>query len=670
MINKKPAGRNIQHEGFFKKNMVFLLLAIVVIITIIIYYPALHHKFTNWDDNDYITDNPYIKSLTPENIRFIFTEPMALNYHPLTMLSLALNYRLSGLEPFSYFLVNILLHLFNTLLIFYLAFLLLGRKMVPALFIAAIFAVHPMHVESVAWISERKDVLYSLFFLSGLIIWMFFIGRRRWYWYLAALLLSVLAGLSKPSAVVFPLVLFIIDYLNKRKFNSRLILEKLPFLVVSILFGIATLHAQVGKSVVDIRHYNLIQQFLFASYGFFAYIYKLFFPVGLSALHPVPVFNTSLDLPWLYFAAPVINIVIVGIVIYSMRKTRMLIFGLMFYFLNIMLTLQFVQVGSAVIAERYTYISYFGLLMGLAFLLNLAAEKYKKWRKGVYALMILFFAVMAIGAMQRVSVWKNSGTLWSDVISEYPESYTAYNNRGYFYVQEKSYDKALLDFNKAIDLLPGFVSALNNRGGLFRLLDEPRLAIADYTKALAIDSAYVQSLSGRGNAYATLGILDSALVDLNKAFAINPLLATTLGDRGEVLFKMGKFEEAIEDCNYKISVFPDNTDAYLNRGVAYCSLQKWEKAIPDFSLVLNKVKNNATIYEWRGVAFRSVGSYQEAVSDFSLAIQLAGTQSSLYVERAKAYKQAGMDKQAAEDIVKARQLGADVSMESVFFDLK
>ena len=666
----KPVFNTIKEQSFLMKNKELLLLALVLIITIFIYYPALRNNFTNWDDNDYITDNQYIKAISPANLEHIFTKPVALNYHPLTMLSLALNYRFSGMEPFSYYLVNIILHLFNILLTFYFAFLLLDRNKSLALFVAALFAVHPMHVESVAWISERKDVFYSFFFLSAMISWILYIGKRRWNWYLISLVLFVLAGLSKPSSVVLPLILLLLDYFYKRKFNLLLVVEKIPFFAISVGIGMATLNAQLATAVVDIRSYNAVQQFLFASYGFFIYIFKLIAPVGLSALHPVPGFNSSLDMPWTYFVAPIVNVIIIGLVLYSLKYTRVLFFGLMFYFLNILLTLQFMQVGSAVIAERYTYISYIGILVGFAWLINYAADKDKIPLKYIYPVMAIFFGIMTILSVQRISVWKNSETLWTDVIAKYPGSYTAFNNRGFYYGNEKMYDKALQDFTKSINLMPNFVDALNNRGSLYRLQNLPRLAIADYNTALSINSNHLKALTGRGNAYATLGVLDSALIDFNKAYAINAPLAMALGDRGSLYFRLGQYENAVEDCSRKIAIYPGNTETYLNRGVAYSSLQKWDLAISDYSFVINTRTTNPSVYEWRGIAYKSKGLFRSAIDDFSESIRLNPGKSSVYVNRSVAYQQAGMHQKAIDDLNKARQLGAVVSEQSLFRALK
>ncbi len=660
-IVTKPVPQNLKEQGFFMKYKELLLLGLLLVITMAIYTPALFHKLTNWDDQYYVTENLYIKALTASNLEYIFTKPIAVNYHPLTMLSLALNYRFSGLNPASYFLVNIILHLFNILLAYYFAFLVLGRNKPMALFVAAIFAVHPMHVESVAWVAERKDVLYTLFFLSGLIAWMKFNGKRDWKWYLYAFVLFVFAGLSKPSAVVFPLVLLLLDYLHNRKFNLMVFIEKIPFFLVSVGIGLATLFAQVGKAVGKFENYTIIQRFLFAMYGFFIYIFKLFFPFGLSTLHPFPVHSHSLALPWSYFAAPLFDLIIIGLVVYSLKYTRLVLFCVLFYFVNIMLTLQFMQVGSAIIAERYTYVSYIGILIALGWFIKHLSDSRKIPVRYLYLLMLVFFGIMTVSGAQRVSVWENSATLWSDVIAKYPDNAEAYNSRGYYYLKDDKFDLALPDLNKSLELNPLDIDALNNRGSIYRQQQQPRLALADYNKALSVNPNYVLAISGRGNAYFSLGILDSALMDFNRALKLDSSFSIALGNRGAVFFRMGRFDRTIDDCSRAIAIDPFYTDAYLNRGVAYSSTGKWDLAIADYTMVLKTHSDNPSVYEWRGIAYRSKGAFQQAIGDFTTGIRLAPRSSSLFVNRSIAYKQAGMQQQASDDVKMARQLGANVT---------
>lgn len=642
-----------------EKRQVFpqwMVMTVILAVTTVIYAPTLRHSFTNWDDNDYVTENPLITDINAATLSEILTRPVALNYHPLTILSLSLNYQVSGYEPWSYFAFNILLHLMSTLLTFFFVRQIPGCSRVLAWFAAAVFALHPMHVESVAWVSERKDVLYAFFFLAALVTWPRWAADGRMRWYPATLVLFLLSALSKPTAVVFPAVMFLLDYLHHRRLSVRTLAEKIPFLAVSVWIGIATLHAQVGRSVVDPVHFNLVQQVLFASYGFFVYIVKFFMPSGLSAFHPVPLFNTSLDLPPLYFVAPVASLVIIAAVVLSLRQTRMVLFGMLFFFFSIALTLQFFQVGSAVMAERYTYLAYTGLVVAVGWPLMKAMSASGKAQGWIYAAMIVFTVMLAVLSFRRVTVWENSGTLWSDVIRQYPQSATAYNNRGYYHVQQKLYDAALADFSKALEIRPGFVDALNNRASLHRLQEQHRPAVADYNLALAIDPGHLKAITGRGNSYMALGLLDSAKLDYDRAYAIDSVMAAALSDRGGLWFRLGLFEQAIAESNRKLAADPGNTATLLNRGASFSSLGRWEEAIRDYSTVIDAGTSNPNVFEWRGVAWLNTGHYREAVADFTAGIGLAPGRISLYLNRATAYGKAGDAARAGEDLQTATRL--------------
>ena len=627
-------------------------------VTLAVYLSALTHEFTNWDDNDYVTENTRIRSLGSENMHHIFTQPVALNYHPLTILSLALNYRFSGDAPASYFLVNILLHLANTLLTFLFCRRLFGGRFGPAFFIAAVFALHPLHVESVAWISERKDVLFAFFFMAGLITWLNHLDRRGWFWYPLTLLLFALSGLSKPSAVVFPLVLMLISFLQKERFGFRRALEWVPFLAFSLLIGVATLKAQVGHAVVDFQKYNLTQQVLFASYGFFMYLWKMMVPAGLSAFHPVPSFNAGVAFPAVYYVAPFLDLLIIALAVWSLRFTRFVLFGLLFYLVNIVLTLQFVQVGSAVIAERYTYVAMTGALIALAWLGERAAERWRIRPAWLATGAAALFLSLAATAAVRVSVWQNSGTLWRDVLETYPGSGRAWNNLGYYQVQQGMTEPALESFTRAVELQPNFVEALSNRGGVLRMLERHREAVTDYGKAIAFDSTYVKAVAGRGSAYTALGVLDSALADIERAIALDSATARALTDRGEVLFRLGRFREAIVECGWKIAADTMKTDGYLNRAVAYSGLKEWGAAIRDYTAVIRKGGATPIVYEWRGVAYRESGEPAKALADFNAGIALGPGVGSLYVNRALIYRQMGREAEFRADAAKAASLGA------------
>lgn len=652
----KPARFNEVSLGFFDRNKYPLLLFLVIVITFILYLPALQNSFTNWDDNDYVTENPHIKTISNENIQYIFNNPIAVNYHPLTILSLTLNYKFSGLEPFSYYLVNLLLHLLNTLLTYFFVLLLFDRNKTAALFAAAIFAVHPMHVESVAWIAERKDVLYTLFYLAGLIAYIYYNSQRKWYYLLFAFILYLFSALSKPSAVVFPLVLFLIDFLRSRKISVVMIVEKIPFFLISVWIGVATIKAQTGLAIADITNYSFLNKFLVVSYGFFTYIIKLVVPIGMSALHRYPIIDKTHYLPWVFYIIPVINILFISLALYSLKYTRIIMFGLLFYFLNILLTLQFVQVGNAIIAERYTYLSYTGLFIILIWIINRAILR--KWLPGRMTpwLVILYLVILGSVSAQRVQVWKNSETLWNDVIEKDPEGSIGYNGRGNYYSDNGKTAKAIQDFTRSIELNTAYADPYFNRGNCY-LDSVPGNAIGDYSKGLSMKPDYFRGYKYRADAYAALGKYDSAIADYSRAIELSPQYYAAYNNRSNAWAKKGNFDKVIEDCNKAIELSPKYTEAWFNLGQAFASKGDFKSAINSFDKACLYSQNNyAAIYN-RGLANASIGDFASALKDLGLAISIKPNEPSTYLNRALLYLNTGKKQLACGDLDTAMKLG-------------
>ncbi|MGB1242376.1 MAG: hypothetical protein ACPG49_07635, partial [Chitinophagales bacterium] len=386
---KKKIGKTIQQRKspsnprrkrsiipWWKDKKVQWSLAAILFITFVAYIPALSGEFNNWDDQMYVTDSKLIKNVSPSGLVKIFSTQVAANYHPLTVLSLAINYQISGLSPFSYHLFNVLLHLLNVFLVFYFAYLLTRRNLTIAAIAALFFGIHPMHVESVAWVSERKDVLYTAFFLAAMITYLKYLqhfrakskGKRAnpQKYYIYTLLFFLLSLLSKGMAVVLPVVLLGIDFLKKRKVQKKAILEKIPFFVIALIFGIAALYIQTDRGAVgDMNRFSLMSKIGYASYGFVYYIIKFFAPSHLSSFHPYP--NLTGTLTPVFYAAPLAVAALWGAATYTLKSQRMTFFGLFFYAVTVALVLQFISVGSALVAERYTYVSYIGLLLLVAY---------------------------------------------------------------------------------------------------------------------------------------------------------------------------------------------------------------------------------------------------------------------------------------------------------------
>ena len=351
----------------WQQPKIMLLLLGILLLTFIVFWPSLQNGFTNWDDTYYVTQNTLIKSLSFEHLKDIFTTSERSLYHPFTMLSFALNYQIAELNPFTYHFTNLLFHLINTFLVFYFIYLISEKQIGTALITAVLFGIHPMHVESVAWVSERKDVLFTCFFLAAASTYWHYISSGKSKTYVFALLLFLASLLSKATAVTLPLVLLLLDYYKGRKLNMQLIIEKIPFFILSIIFGLLTIKYQSQGAIGDLDDFSALERIMFASYGFVMYALKFLLPFNLSAFYPYPATE---NMPILFKIAPLLAVIMLALAAFSLKKTKVIAFGLTFYAFTVFLTLQFISVGGAVMADRYTYVPYIGLSFIIAYYLN------------------------------------------------------------------------------------------------------------------------------------------------------------------------------------------------------------------------------------------------------------------------------------------------------------
>jgi protein O-mannosyl-transferase len=575
-----------------QKKIPFGWIFIALAITAVCVSPMLRNGFTNWDDWDYVTNNP---KLQETDWKEIFTGPFVGNYHPLTMFTLAINFRLSQLDATPYLLVNYALHLFNTVLVFFFIWQLSGGKKWVAFVTALVFGIHPMHVESVAWISERKDVLYSFFFLLGLIKYHNYVrdAKRSGYW--LSLIFFSLSILSKPAAIVFPFVLFLLDYWSGRPWNKKLLLEKLPFFLISLLFAVITFSIQSKSAVVTLQSYPLWSRPLFGCYVLMIYFLRFFVPYPLSNFHPYP---STAHLPLEIILSPFFVIALFGF-LWLKRKNKIIVFGLSFFIINLLLVLQVVAIGSSLVSERYTYIPYIGLAFCICMLLaevNIKLSKTINW-----ALPLSVSVVFGSMTFERTKVWKDSNSLWSDAIEKYPDEPLPRTNRANYNI----------------------MLAINST-------DKPRA-----------DSLY-----------------QYALEDCNVALIAKPDDVTAYENRQNVYLNTGRDKEALLDANALIKLAPSNKTGYFTRGVIYMRSNQLEKALADFNKTISIDPNIHYAYSYRGLLFLNYfQKYLEASEDFSKAIELNPSQGFYYYNRSLCYFHLGDKTKARADALIAAQLG-------------
>jgi len=579
----------------------FWWLAGILILTVIVFSSSITRNFVNLDDPAYIRDNPFIKPLSWQNIIKIFSTFFNANYHPLTTLVYGVEYSLFKLNGVPYHVIDLLIHLANVCLVFVLVKRLTPDASPPAplqrrgegisdriaLIAAALFAIHPMHVESVAWVSELKDVLYSFFYIAGLIVYIKYIEEKRSKLLVATFCLFLLSLLSKSAAVTFPLLLVLFDYYFRRGWNKKVIAEKIPFFLLSVIFGIVAIYSQKSAGAINadyMVHYTPFQRIFVVSYALVFYPIKLFLPVNLVALYYSPRVP-----PFYYYICPVIIAAVVFTIFKAKNLKRELIFGFAFYVGSILLVVQIIPVGYSVVSERYSYIPYIGLFF--------IAGNYlvMKWRNLKYVLVcaILIFSFLSY---QRGKAWQDSLTLFSDIAEKNPTS--PYAPFGLGKVQSENG---------------------NNKG-----------ALASFTHSIELDSAVPEVYFYRGNIYYNQKDQESALKDYQKAVALKPDYKEAYYNIGTVYAVSGRNQEAVDNFSKAISI-EANQFMYARRGTAYFNLKKYAEALSDYTNALMKDSTNSETWYNRGATYYNLAKNKEACGDWKKAFELGYEKAGEYV---------------------------------------
>jgi tetratricopeptide (TPR) repeat protein len=618
--------------------------------------------WTRWDDDVYVTDNPLIRDL-PARLGDLLSTPVAGNFHPVTMLSLALDHGLAGLSAAAYHRTNLILHLLDTLLVFVFVLLLSGQRIRVAFVCALLFGIHPMHVESVAWVSERKDVLYALFFLGGLSAYVRYVDSGRRSWMVTCFALFLLSVLSKPAAVVFPVVLLLIDHLRKRPWRGSLIVEKTPFLVVSVAMGIVTLETQAAeRAIKELAGIGLLQRLVLASYGLLLYVEKLVLPVDLSAIYPYPELGQGL--PAFVYLGPLFVIALGATAWFFRRRDRAITFAILFFVLNLALVLQVVPVGEAIIADRYTYVPAIGLFFLVGHLLDrlLSAHRDRQTLGYLGAGSVLLFAGWCAQlSHERVAVWKDDESLFGDVIARFPGRVAAaYNNRGNAYCEQGQLELALADYDLGIALKPDDPEGYINRGSLQRQTGRLEEALADYAKALELDPNDDRAYENRGNVYFAQQRDELALADYDRALRLAPDDQHVYPNRGAALARLGRIDEAYADLDLAVQTDPLNPAGYRNRAVLNGLQGRNERAALDWEQYLALVPADDAAYFALGQLRQSLNQHQAAVDALGRAIALQDGIGEYHAARSESYAALGNRQAALADALRAMELGVQL----------
>ncbi|MFA6582890.1 MAG: tetratricopeptide repeat protein [Elusimicrobiaceae bacterium] len=500
-----------------------------------VFWPCLRADYFNWDDYQIFVGNSQTQNLSWSGIKTVFQSFVVGHYQPLTTLSFILERAVFGTNPPVSHLINILLHFINSVLVFELVKIIVSDRR-KAFLAALLFSIHPMHVESVAWVAERKDVLYSVFYLAALTLYARYCAaekipaRGR----LAALALVsglfVCALLAKAMAMTLPFALLFLDYLGEKKLTLRRILEKVPFAALAFIFALLAVHTQ-GKSgyIAAFSLQKLTGGICIASGNMLFYFWKFVTPVRLSVFYPYPG-NGVYSVPAHYYPAPFILAAALFLLWHFGRKATPLAgWGIAFFTVTIFPCLQLVPVGFSLAAEHYTYLPYLGLLIPLADAFWRQSDKLSGRGKQIMAFCCAFYLLaLGGGAMARCFSWRDSVALWSGVLARYPSCTIALNNRGLAYSNSGRYALAVRDFAAAIKLDPKSAMFHSNMAASLAKNGDTAAALESARAAVELDPNNADALVNYGNLCLFKGEKEAARAAYHKALQISPAHTTAI----------------------------------------------------------------------------------------------------------------------------------------------
>lgn len=556
--NQSNATCMMSNNGSSKKPFLYIMVVgaiIIFCISIVLYIPALNNEFINWDDEKYVYLNENIHSLNFKSLYWMFTSFHSFNWHPLTWLSHAIDYAFWGLNPFGHHFTNIFLHGLNTALVYLLCIQLFLRAQeitkgsLPSkkplislkfLYVAGItallFGIHPLHVESVAWVAERKDLLCAFFVFLCILAYLSytssFTGKHRGIWFFTSFIFFIFALMSKPMAVTLPAVLLLLDIYPLKRLSLyagkglSVLWEKIPFFAGSVASAIITIMAQrSGGAVISLTQLPLDTRLLNAIKSSIFYLEKLFIPLKLVPFYPFPI-----ELHWFDVKSLLTVLLFFGItwscLWIAKQGNKLFVIVWAYYIITLLPVLGIIQVGDQAAADRYTYLPSVSIFLligaGISWVFEKSAlERYKNFRRGAVVLIALIVMFLSQLTIRQIKVWNNSEVFWKYVIVAFPKRVPmAHNNLGLYYYKKGRVDEAIPQYRQALAISPNFVFAHTNLGIAFRtkgLVDE---AIAEYKKALAINPNFGKAHNNLSVAYYLKGNYKLAVEHYDKALEL------------------------------------------------------------------------------------------------------------------------------------------------------
>ncbi len=606
----------------------------------LVYAPVRHYEFVSFDDTQYVVENLHVTGgLSWSSVSWAFTTGYFANWHPLTWLSHMLDAQLYGLNAGPHHLTNLLFHIVNTVLLFGLLHRMTGALGRSA-FVAGLFAVHPLHVESVVWVAERKDVLSTLFWMLTMWAYVSYVRQPRPGRYFLVLLWFALGLMSKPMLVTLPFVLLLLDFWpldrlslgahsarsslwaslrDQRLVWLQLAREKLPLMAVAVASSIVTFVVQRrGGAVSGLDEFPLSLRVGNALVSYIAYIGQMLWPTRLAAFYPYP---RSLPGGWIV-GSGLILIGVSVVVIRAARRHPYLPVGWFWYVGTLLPVIGFIQVGGQSRADRYTYVPLIGLFIIVAWGIG---EMLARWRYRSTVLPVcagLLILACAITARGQVQYWANSKAYWEHAMEVTAENYLAHYGLGDALLREGKRDEAIAQFTEALRLKPDYREAYLDLG--IALADQGRFseAIAQYTEALRLKPDYAEAHLNLGNALRDQGRAGEAVSYYTEALRLKPDYAEAHNNLGAALVAEGKTDEAMAQYTEALRLKPDYAEAHSNLGAALVEQGKVDEGIAEYTEALRLKPDYAEAHNNLAIVLSGQGNVAKAVAHYSEALRI------------------------------------------------
>jgi protein O-mannosyl-transferase len=590
-----------------------------------------HHEFQQFDDADYVTQNAAVRAgLTWAGLRWAFTTPHAGNWHPLTWLSHMTDVQFFGLEPGWHHLSNLLIHLLTTLLLFRLSWRSTGMVW-PSALVAALFALHPLHVESVAWVAERKDALSALFWVLTCSAYVRYARGPSRARYALVVLSFALALLSKPMAVTLPLALLLLDIWPLGRWPMAtdgaptrilqppmpLITEKLPLLALAAVSAVITFLVQRKSGAVQsVEAFPVAMRLANVPVAYATYLVKTIAPWKLAPLYPYPA-----AVAWAQSAGALLLLTIVTTAAVWVRRTMpFLLVGWCWFLVTLVPVIGLVQVGSQPYADRYTYVPAIGLFVMLAWGAERLASARPSWSRAIAAVCGAAVTAAAVATWHQVGHWKNSVTLWEHAVAVTRDNYRAYSNLGFALAETGQRSRAAAAYEEAIRINPRYADAHNYFGFLLADMGDRERAATEYQAALQLQPRLAQAHNNLGLLRVAQDRLDDAIVEFRATLAIDPGFAPARNNLAIAYMRRARYDLALPEFEEAVRQQPGSAEAHFNLATALARAGRPRDALPHFQAAARAGGDPVTVHHAWGTVLRDLGDMPGAATQFLAAL--------------------------------------------------